>query len=225
VLGLAALLHACSKEAPPAAAKALPDAAAAHAADPQKVAPPTAAHTAPCDGTMYTGFADPSAAYAVYAEATRAGDFCQIINVYASAERAELVVSQFKALAMLAGADNPRRFDYQEQFRQFCVEQRLDCGDPESATAIAQAIMLRLPLEAELGPLRALAGKRPEDLYVALMARMAGVDASAIRRFVTPLAEVHVEGERAVGKGPQVGGALGTLQFVKIPSGWMLAVR
>jgi hypothetical protein len=174
---------------------------------------------------MYTGFADPQAAYAAYAEATRAGDFCQIINVYAPAERAELVLTQFKGMAMLAGADNPRRFEYEEQFRQFCLERQLGCGSPESATAIAQAIMLRLPLGAELGPLQALAGKRPEDLYVALMARMAAVDASAIRRFATPLAEVHVEGERAVGKGPQVGGALGTLQFVKIPSGWMLAVR
>jgi hypothetical protein len=222
----ACTLFACTKEAPPAVTEEPRDAAVARAVDPAEAASPTSgARAAPCDGTMYQGFADPHAAYAAYAEASREGDFCQAINTYAPAERAELVLMQFKGLAMLAGADNPRRLDYQEQFRQFCLQHQLGCGSPESATAIAQAVMLRLSLDAELGPLRALAGKRPEDVYVALMTRMAAVDASAIRRFSTPLAELHIEGARAVAKAPQTDGSLSTLPFVKTPPGWMLAVR
>lgn len=224
----ALLLSACSKAEPraeqtPPAPRTTEHPAPEAQSTPQRAA--AAPSPAPCTNSMYRGFVDPPQAYAAYAEATQADDWCKAINTYAPTQRAEVALSNFKALAMLAGADNPKRFEYEEGFRRFCTEQQLGCGSAQSATELAQAIMLRLPLEAQLAPLRARLEQAPEDVYVALMTQLAAVDSNAVGRFALPLAALQLEGEHAVAQAPQRDGKTSRVSFVKTPAGWMLALR
>lgn len=175
--------------------------------------------------TASRAFADPQQAYAAYAQAVNGSDWCRAIQTFAPEQRPDVALANFKTLALAAGADNPKRDVYQQGFSRFCAEQRLSCGAPESTAALAQGLMLRLPLDAELAEIRALAAERPEAVYVALMRSLAGADPTAMGKFDLPLRELSIEGERATGKAPQRDGRLSTLPFVKSAPGWMLAAR
>jgi hypothetical protein len=178
-----------------------------------------------CGGRLERGFSDPQQAYAAYAEAINAGNWCDAIHAFAPAQRAEVAIANFKVLAMLAGADNPKRPAHEARFAAFCRHHRLDCGSAESATQLAQHIMLRLPLDAELAAVQALAARSAEDTYVELMRGQAEADAAALSKFEVPLREIHVDGQRATGSAAQASGSVSTLPFVRTQAGWQLAFR
>jgi hypothetical protein len=186
---------------------------------------PRASSVEGCRNALNQGFANPQQAYAAYAEAINASRWCQAINTFAPEVRAEVALANFKTLALAAGADNPKRPAYQQRFEQFCRQHQLRCGTPESTAALAQGIMLRLPLDSELSDLRALSAEQPEEVYVQLMRSMTAADASAMSKFDVPLIELQIDGERATGKAPQTNGGVSTLPFTKTPSGWMLGLR
>lgn len=178
-----------------------------------------------CDPGLFPGFSAPQIAYAAYAEAVNGGRWCEAINTFAQTERGDVVVAAFQGLALSAGADNPKRADYQRSWEQFCLRQKLRCGSAESATSLAQALLARLPADAELAEIRELAGTLPEDTYVELMASMAAADPAALSKLEVPLRELQVDGLRATGRAPQSDGRMRPLPFVKTPAGWLLAAR
>jgi hypothetical protein len=185
------------------------------------VTPPAAG----CGTQPRPGFGDAAQVYAAYAEAINEARWCDAIHVYAPAQRAEVVIANFKGLAMLAGADNPKRAAHQTRFAQFCKRQKLGCGTPQSAAELAQHILLRLPLDADLAEVHALAARAAEQAYVDLMSSQAEVDASALSKFQLPLSELRVDGDRATGKALQASGSESTLSFVRTPQGWLLSFR
>jgi hypothetical protein len=209
---LLAALPGCSKSEP----VPLHDAGSSSA-----VAPPAAG----CGAQPRPGFGDAAQAYAAYAEAINDARWCDAIHTFAPAQRAEVVMANFKGLAMLAGADNPKRVAHQTRFARFCKRHELGCGTPQSAAELAQHIMLRLPLDAILADVQALASRAGEQAYVDLMSGQAEVDAGALSKFQLPLRELRVDGDRATGKALQASGSESTFSFVRTPQGWLLSFR
>jgi hypothetical protein len=219
-------LGACSKEQPapaPAAPLAPLEAPVSPPAETARAAAPRAPSA--CSEPEAKGFADPGAAYAAYAGAINAGNWCGAIRTFAPDARPDVALANFKSLVLAAGADNPKRAAYQARLTQFCTAQRLSCGAPESTAALAQGLLLRMPMDAELAEIRALSAEQPEQVYMALMRSLAEADPAALGKFELPLRELEIQGEHATGKAPQAGGRVSALPFVKSAPGWMLAAR
>lgn len=188
-------------------------------------APSTARSTPACASRLYAGFSGPEKAYARYAEAINAGQWCEAINTFAPEVRGEVVRANFRGLILLAGTDHPKRESYFDRFAHVCARYELACGSPPDPRPLAASVLQGSRLSAELNELGFVPAPRRslEDMYVEIMTNMAAADADAMSQFQLPLADVKVDDDRATGKATQRGGVVRTLVFSKAASGWMLA--
>ncbi|MDB4988380.1 MAG: hypothetical protein JWN04_3558 [Myxococcaceae bacterium] len=178
-----------------------------------------------CGRHLYAGFPDPQEAYGRYAETINAGRWCEAINTFTPAARPSAAMAMFRVLLVLSVAENPRRADYRATLQQFCSARQLGCEAEERIMQIGLEAMNREPIDADVPRLGLLLTEVPEDIFVELMTRFASVDTQALSSFNTPLIELQVHGDRAVGKAPQRDGPANELAFVRSSAGWLLQLE
>lgn len=186
-------------------------------------APPAVAVT--CANNVFPGFADVQAAFAEYARAIHDKDWCRAVNTFVPEDRAELSVTAFQALGLLAGAPNPKRESHLLQFQQLCQMYRLTCAEPARVGLVAQAMMTHVSVDEAEPNVRAVAAKMPEQFYVDVLTMLIDVDNGGLKELAPQLENVRGTADHVSGTAKDSAGAVITFSAKKRASGWLLSAR
>jgi len=166
----------------------------------------------------------PQAVYSAYAAAINQTRWCDAIATFEDASTSRIVVVNFKGLALLAGASNPKQPQYAAALKQFCRGHGLDCADASWLATFVPTAMSRGKVDAQLAAVRRHAQEAPFATYVEIMEAMQSVDASAMARLDTTLAAVEERGETATGMAQRAGGKSTKIDFIRTERGWKLSM-
>src|SRR5262245_32094366 len=98
--------------------------------------PPT-----PAAPTSLERFESPRAVYKRYAETLGAAKWAEAIALFTPAGKAELVVANFKGLALLPGSPHPKKLEYKVVMHEFCQNHSLRCADEKWNETFAPALL------------------------------------------------------------------------------------
>jgi hypothetical protein len=194
--------------------------AAAPAPSPRAATP---ARTCPTPAAV-TQHAAPETAYSAYADAINSAHWCDAIASFEDASRPRVAVANFKGLAMLAGAGNPKQREYAAALKQLCQRHALDCADDHWLLTFVPAAMQRANVQPQLAAVTRQAQAEPSGLYLEIMEALQGVDAAAMAHLDPRLANVDNRGDTAVGMAHQPGKKPIQISLVRTPAGWKLSM-
>jgi hypothetical protein len=185
------------------------------------VPPPRAA--SPAQATAAVQYESPRAVYKRYAETLRAGQWPEAVELFTPAGKVELVLANFKGLALLPGSPHPKKLEFQAVLQEFCQKHALRCADAKWREVFAPTLLAGGSVKEMLSDLTHLAKAQPEATYVELMKLMQGVDQSTIMPLDPTLSQVLYEGNKASGTVRRDDGETTTMSFENTPErGWLI---
>jgi len=178
-----------------------------------------------CAQSLSGSYDSPESTFRHYAEAVNQGNWCEAAAAFEASARVDLVVANFKAMTLLAGAANPRREAYQRSLIDFCSRHVLPCAEPKWAEQAAADLMTRTELAPKLEMFLELVRANPAQYYKELMTLMSAVDSGVLAKFDPVLSDVRTDDKKASGSAKQADGRVSLFNFINVGSGWMLTVR
>lgn len=168
-------------------------------------------------------FDSPEAVYKRYAETLGAAQWADAVALFTSAGKVELVVSNFKGLAVLPGSPHPKKLEFKAVLREFCQRHALRCADETWHESFVPALLAGASVKAMLSDLTRLAQAQPETTYVELMRLVHGVDQGMIIPLDPTLTDVQYSDNTAKGTARRADGQTTTMTFEHIPArGWLI---
>lgn len=164
----------------------------------------------------------PETAYSAYADAINSAHWCDAIASFEDTSRPRVAVANFKGLAMLAGASNPKQREYAAAFKQLCQRRALDCADERWVRDFVPAAMQRANVQPQLAAVTKLAQADPAGLYLEVMESLQSVDAAAMAQLDPRLTNLEYRGGPVVGMAQQPGKKPEQITLVPTPAGWKL---
>lgn len=184
-------------------------------------APPRAAPAAEVPAAAR--FDSPRAVYKRYAETLSAAQWADAIALFTPAGKVELVIANFKGLALLPGSPHAKNLEYKAVMREFCQSHALRCADEKWNEMFAPALLAGASVTAMLSDLTSLAKARPEATYIEIMKLVHGVDQGSVMPLDPTLTEVRYTENTATGTARRSDGQTTTMTFEKTPDrGWLI---
>jgi hypothetical protein len=169
-------------------------------------------------------YPDPQAAFDAYCTALNGGDWCDVPAMFDRPSRAKLVAANFKALALLAGTDSPRRTSYRIHFDTFCAKYELDCSKQGWLEMLVLDLLSSKNADTQMAAIESAAVRDPQDLYAEIMTQLRSVDPQASVTLEPTLIDVHMESGAAFGTVKRSDGRSSKQAFIKAPNGWLLTL-
>lgn len=170
----------------------------------------------------YQGWETPALAYKQYAEASKQGQWCRVINTFDRAARPDLALGAFKALAVMAFAMSPQREAYLKEFNGLVLKHELEYQEQAKFVELGTDLMNRRLDSPALGAASAAIAKQPELFYLDTIAAMMRANPTARTTPGDDLTAVVIDGDAATAKAQQSDGREAVFKFVKTSQGWML---
>jgi hypothetical protein len=165
----------------------------------------------------------PQAVYTRYAEALAASQWADAIALFTPAGKAELVISNFKGLAVLPGSPHPKKLEFKAVLQDFCRGHALRCADESWNQAFAPTLLAGASVKAMLSDVISLAKAQPEPTYIELMTLVRGVDQSSVLPLDPTLTDVKYTNSAATGIASRADGQTTTMTFENSPEhGWLI---
>ena len=155
----------------------------------------------------------PQEVYKRYAETLGASQWAEAIALFTPSGKAELVVSNFKGLALLPGSPHPKKHEFKAVLLEFCRGHRLRCADEGWNERFAPTLLAGANATAMLSDLTRLAKAEPEATYVELMKLVSGVDQGSVLPLDPTLTDVRYTGDTATGIARRADGETTTMSF------------
>jgi hypothetical protein len=188
-----------------------------------KEEPALARATPPSVAAAAARFDSPRAVYNRYAETLSAAQWADAITLFTQTGKVELVVSNFKGLALLPGSPHPKKQEFKAVLREFCQGHALRCADDKWNEVFAPTLLAGASVKAMLSDLASLAKAQPEATYVELMRLVHGVDQSSIIPLDPTLSDVKFTDNTATGTARRIDGQTTTMTFENTPErGWLI---
>lgn len=122
----------------------------------------------------------------------------------------------------MSGLQNAKQPGYAKRFDAFCANHGLDYSQPARLATLTAALLNKSEVDAEFAPLKQLAIKTPESLYVEIMHHMASVDPQNMARLDPTVVDLTVAGATAKGTAVRSDGRTLPVPFLKTSAGWMI---
>jgi hypothetical protein len=161
--------------------------------------------------------------YKRYAETLSAAQWAEAIALFTPAGKVELVVANFKGLALLPGSPHPKKLEYKAVMREFCQAHSLGCADEKWNELFVPTLLAGASVTAMLSDLKSLAKAQPEATYIEIMRLVHGVDQSSVIPLDPTLSDVRYIENTATGTARRADGQTTTMSFENTPErGWMI---
>jgi hypothetical protein len=165
----------------------------------------------------------PQAVYKRYAETLGAAQWAEAIALFTQAGKAELVVANFKGLAVLPGSPHPKKLEFKEVMHEFCRDHSLRCADETWNQTFAPTLLAGASTKALLSDVSSLAKARPEATYIEIMTLVYGVDQRMVMPLDPTLSDVKHTDNTATGTARRSDGQTTTMRFENTPErGWLI---
>ena len=188
-----------------------------------KEEPASAPLAPPAPPAAAAGFDSPRAVYKRYAETLNAAQWAEAIALFTPAGKAELVVANFKGLALLPGSPHPKKLEFKAVMHEFCQGHSLRCADEKWNEMFAPALLAGASVKEMLSDVTSLAKAKPEATYVEIMRLVYGVDQGSVIPLDPTLTEVTYTGNTATGTARRADGKTTTMSFENVPDrGWLI---
>jgi hypothetical protein len=186
----------------------------------EPAAPPLAAPSSPAAAPRYSS---PREVYKRYAETLSAAQWAEAIALFTPAGKVDLVVSNFKGLALLPGSPHPKKLDYKAVLQEFCRGHSLRCADEKWNEVFAPTLLAGASVKGMLSDVESLAKAQPEATYIEIMRLVHGVDQSSVVPLDPTLTDVRYVDDTATATARRADGQTTTMTFKKTAErGWMI---
>lgn len=173
--------------------------------------------------TAAARFDSPNAVYKRYAETLSAAQWAEAVALFTPAGKVELVVSNFKGLAVLPGSPHPKKLEFKAVLREFCRNHSLRCADDKWNEGFVPALLAGASVTPMLSDVVSLAKAQPDATYVELMRLVYGVDQSSILPLDPTLTDVKHAENKATGTARRADGQTTTMTFENVSErGWLI---
>lgn len=173
--------------------------------------------------TAEARFDSPRAVYKRYAETLGAAQWAEAIALFTPAGKAELVVANFKGLALLPGSPHPKKLEYKAVMHEFCQGHSLRCADEKWNEMFAPALLAGASVKDMLSDVTSLAKTQPDATYIEIMKLVYGVDQSSVIPLDPTLSDVRYMEKTATGTARRADGKTTTMTFENTPErGWLI---
>ena len=168
-------------------------------------------------------FDSPEAVYRRYAETLAAAQWADAIALFTPAGKVELVVANFKGLAVLPGSPHPKKLEYGAVLHAFCKDHALGCADEKWNQMFVPTLLAGASTKAMLSDVTSLAKAQPEATYIEIMRLVHGVDQGSVIPLDPTLSDVNYKENTATGTARRADGQTTTMTFENTPArGWLI---
>jgi hypothetical protein len=193
------------------------------AAPKEESAPPRAAPERSSEVPAAARFDSPRSVYKRYAETLNASQWADAIALFTPSGKAELVLANFKGLAVLPGSPHPKKNEFKAVMREFCQRHALRCADDKWNETFAPTLLAGGNVTTMLSDVANLAKAKPEATYIEIMKLITGVDQGSVMALDPTLTEVRYDQNKATGTARRADGQTTTMSFEDTPDrGWMI---
>jgi hypothetical protein len=168
-------------------------------------------------------FESPRAVYKRYAETLGSSQWAEAIALFTPAGKVELVLANFKGLALLPGSPHPKKLEYKAVLQEFCQSHGLRCAAEGWNERFAPMLLAGGDVKPMLSDVASLAKAKPEATYIEIMKLVQGVDPASVIPLDPTLSEVRYTDKTATGIATRADGKTTTMSFEDTPErGWMI---